>query len=70
MKTIEELRGDFEGKIEISRHLKAGYIYWDGYNYQLNQKNYLDKSHEMYPIHKLNLGWVCGAWWMFQELKK
>lgn len=70
MKSIEELRKEFESKIEIARHLKAGYIFWDGSNYQLNQKNDFDKSHEIYPIHNLNLGWVRGTWWMFQELKK
>lgn len=64
----DELRSIFESKTEIARHLKAGYIFWDGSNYQLNQKNDFDKSHEMYPIHNLNLGWVRGTWWMFQEI--
>ena len=64
MKTIEELRKEFE--IEVELDLKE-FKYSKSENiYTTQERLYgIDFIEAMYDCCKIN-----GAWWMFQELKK
>ena len=64
-----ELRERFESRTEIKRHLVNGYIFYDGHDYQLNDK-FNNEDCYLPNLHKINIGWVRGAWFMFQELNK
>lgn len=64
---MSSLRERFEQREDIKRQLKNDYIFRSGETYQLSDK-FNDKSHEIYGVHQINIGWVCGMWEMFQEL--
>lgn len=63
MKTIEELRSDFEENKQIARMIACDEIKWcNVYNWYRT-----DNTDSTSIFH---LAWLNGAWWMFQELKK
>lgn len=62
MKTLEELREEFESRDEIARHLKGGYIQRSECVYVLRSDFKGSKDHLMYGVHRMNEGWVNGAW--------
>lgn len=61
MKTIEELRVEFEEIPHIAELLKNGDIYYNDF-----QNKY---QTDFLMIHSAST-YVSGAWFMFQELKK
>lgn len=63
MKTIEELRKEFERNKEIQRVLSCDDVKWcNVYNWYRT-----DNTDATSTYH---LAWLNGAWFMFQELNK